>query len=227
MPLLQENRTRPKTTLRLWVTLRPLARAFGYLAAKRVLDAVLAGFLLIGTLPLMALLALLIKIEDGGPVLYRQLRVGREGRLIPFYKFRSMRVNADAARHELLGESDCVGPAFKMRRDPRVTRVGRVMRRRSLDELPQLISVLIGHMALVGPRPHLCEEVAAYTDRQRERLRVKPGLLCLREVGGRSDLDFDRWIELDLQYSETRGLLADAKILLRAIPAVLKGKGAY
>jgi lipopolysaccharide/colanic/teichoic acid biosynthesis glycosyltransferase len=198
-----------------------------YRAVKRAADVAVAGGAIMVLAPLMGLLAVLIKMEDRGPVFYKQFRVGRGGALIPFWKLRSMRVDADAMRHCLLKDSDSVGAAFKMKNDPRITKIGRIMRKLSLDELPQLFGVLAGDMSIIGPRPHLCEEVATYDERQRRRLDVKPGLLCLREIRGRSNLTFEKWIEMDLEYVDSRSVVLDAKILLGAIPAILKGDGAY
>jgi len=198
-----------------------------YLVLKRCLDVALAGLLLILLLPLLALIAIVIFIDNPGPILFSQMRVGRDNRLFRFYKFRSMVKNAPALQAQLERENEAEGPIFKMRRDPRVTRVGRILRKYSLDELPQLVSVLLGEMSLVGPRPHLPSEVAQYEDHQRMRLTVQPGLVCLREIYGRSELTFERWIELDLQYIASRSLRTDLEILLKLVPAVLCGRGAY
>lgn len=198
-----------------------------YLVLKRVFDLTAAGLLLAGFFPVFLLIAAAILLDDRGPVLYRQIRVGKGGRLFPFFKFRTMRNGADAMKAGLAARNEADGPLFKMREDPRVTRVGRWLRRYSLDELPQLLSVVRGDMSLVGPRPHLPSEAAFYTLRQRQRLRAQPGMLCLREVSGRSALSFERWIELDLLYLQYRSLGADLNILLRAIPVVVRGEGAY
>jgi len=198
-----------------------------YLVLKRCLDVALAGLLLILLLPLLALIAIVIFLDNPGPILFSQMRVGRDNRLFRFYKFRSMVKNAPALQAQLERENEAEGPIFKMRRDPRVTRVGRILRKYSLDELPQLVSVLLGEMSLVGPRPHLPSEVAQYEDHQRKRLTVQPGLVCLREIYGRSELTFERWIELDLQYIASRSLRTDLEILLKLVPAVLCGRGAY
>jgi lipopolysaccharide/colanic/teichoic acid biosynthesis glycosyltransferase len=198
-----------------------------YLLLKRCLDVVLAGCLLILILPLLAVIAIAVFIDNPGPILFSQMRVGRDNRLFRFYKFRSMVKNAPALQAQLKTENEAAGPIFKMRRDPRVTRVGRILRKYSLDELPQLYNVLRGDMSLVGPRPHLPSEVAQYEAHQRLRLTVQPGLVCLREIYGRSELTFERWIELDLQYIASRSLWTDLGILLRLVPAVLCGRGAY
>lgn len=207
------------------VEVRPLGGL--HRCVKRGVDIVVASVCLAALAPLIGMVVLLIRREDGGPVLYRQRRVGEGGREFTFVKFRSMVCDADARRAALCDRNEAVGPIFKIREDPRVTRVGRWIRRLSVDELPQLVHVLCGQMTLVGPRPHLPSEVALYTERQRARLAVRPGLLCLREVCGRSRLDFEQWVELDLYYVGRRSLALDLWILLRAIPAVLRGDGAY
>ena len=198
-----------------------------YIAAKRAGDVCFAGLALGALLPVFVLIALVIWSEDRGPILFRQIRIGRDGKPFCFFKFRSMVRNAEAIKESLLVHNEAEGPIFKMRRDPRITRMGRWLRKYSLDELPQLFNVVRGEMSLVGPRPHLPEEVSKYTHRQRQRLSVRPGLVCLREVYGRSRLSFDCWIEMDLLYIEHRSLFADLHILLRAVPIVLKGDDAY
>jgi lipopolysaccharide/colanic/teichoic acid biosynthesis glycosyltransferase len=198
-----------------------------YLVAKRISDVCLATFGLLLFLPFFVLIAIAIFAEDRGPILFRQTRVGKNGRPFPFLKFRSMVPNAEALKQQLAASNEATGPIFKMRSDPRVTHVGRWLRRYSLDELPQLINVIRGELSLVGPRPHLPHEVAYYTDRQRQRLSVQPGLVCLREVCGRSNLSFERWIEMDLLYIQYRSLRTDLRILRWAIFAVVKSDGAY
>ena len=198
-----------------------------YLAVKRTLDVCVASIALLVLAPVLLLIALAILWEDGGPVLFWQNRVGRDGKLFRFYKFRSMVRDAERLKETLAAHNEAAGPIFKMRQDPRVTRVGRVLRKYSLDELPQLFNVLRGDMSLVGPRPHLPQEVALYTARHRQRLSVRPGLVCLREVHGRSNLSFERWIELDLIYIAYRSLRTDLRILWHLVPAVLRAEGAY
>lgn len=175
----------------------------------------------------ISIIALAIKCTDGGPIFYSQERVGRGGNRFKFFKFRSMVTNADALKDKLLAHNEADGPIFKMKNDPRITPVGRVIRKWSLDELPQLWNVLRGDMSLVGPRPHLPREIAEYKNYPAERLSVQPGLLCLREVTGRSELTFEAWIASDLEYIEKRSLWLDIQILLKAIPAILLAKGAY
>lgn len=194
---------------------------------KRLVDVVVSVVALIVLSPIMALVALFIVFEDGSPIFYRQLRVGQHGREFWFTKFRSMRRDADAIKEQLMAENEAGDVIFKMENDPRVTRVGRAIRRLSIDELPQLWLVLSGTMTLVGPRPHLPKEVDAYSTLQKSRLEGKPGLLCLREVTGRSRLTFSEWVDLDLEYLRHRSILLDCWVLLRVIPAVLKADGAY
>jgi lipopolysaccharide/colanic/teichoic acid biosynthesis glycosyltransferase len=210
-----------------YVPLSPVEETVGFRFAKRLADIVVASFAIFLLSPLLLVTALLVWAEDRGPVLYRQARVGRFGKQFWFYKFRSMRVDADRIREQLLKQSDAQGAAFKMKNDPRITRIGRFIRKFSIDEMPQLFAVLAGHMAIIGPRPHLAIEVSTYTPEQYVRLAVKPGLLCLREIKGRSNLSFEQWLDLDLEYVKKRTWLLDMKIMSLAIPAVIKGDGAY
>jgi exopolysaccharide biosynthesis polyprenyl glycosylphosphotransferase len=197
------------------------------LAAKRVLDIALATLLLVLGLPVIVAIAVAIKITSGGSVLFRQTRCGLNGRLFTLYKFRTMEEGAHEKLRELLALNEMTGPAFKLRRDPRVTWLGRFLRRFSLDELPQLWNVLKGEKSLVGPRPPIPEEVAKYQPWQRRRLAMKPGLTCLWQISGRSDTsDFDQWMQLDLEYIDSWSPTLDVKILLKTIPVVLSGKGA-
>ena len=194
---------------------------------KRFLDVVVASILLIILSPLLAIIAFLIKIDSPGPVFYISQRCGKKGRLFNFYKFRSMKVGADKEKELLKEKSEVKGPVFKIRNDPRITRLGRFLRKYSLDELPQLINVVKGEMSLVGPRPPLPNEVAKYDTWQMRRLEVKPGITCLWQVRGRSDLSFYKWVKWDLWYIDHWSLGLDLMILLWTIPAVLKRKGAY
>jgi lipopolysaccharide/colanic/teichoic acid biosynthesis glycosyltransferase len=177
--------------------------------------------------PLIALAAIAIKADSRGPVFHRAVRVGRGGRKFTFLKLRSMQVGAEELRGLLLHLNEAEGPAFKLYNDPRVTRVGRWLRKLSLDELPQLLHVLEGHMSLVGPRPPFPEEVERYEPWMLRRLSVRPGLTCLWQVRGRSDLGFTEWMRLDLEYVDRLSLGLDLEILARTIPAVLSAKGAY
>jgi len=196
------------------------------LMLKRTLDVAVASLLLLIALPIVGMIALAIKLSSGGNVLFRQTRCGLNGRFFTLYKFRTMVEDAEERRRELMHLNEMDGPVFKLRSDPRVTFFGRFLRRYSLDELPQLWNVLRGDMSLVGPRPPIPEEVAKYQRWQRRRLAMKPGLTCLWQVSGRNDVDFDRWMQLDLEYIDSWSPTLDFKILLKTIPAVLSGKGA-
>ncbi len=195
--------------------------------AQRILDVIFCSVLLILLWPVFGIIALLIKCDSRGPVLFKQMRVGKDGETFPFYKFRSMVSDAEARRHLLEMQNERSGPVFKMRNDPRITRVGRVLRKFSLDELPQLINVLKGEMSLVGPRPALPSETEKYTPRQRQRLISLPGVTGLWQVSGRASLSFERSIELDLYYIEHQSIGLYFRILLLTIPAVLSSDGAY
>lgn len=196
--------------------------------AKRTLDIVLSLVALAVALPVLLLLALAVSTTSRGPILFKQERVGRGGKAIVVYKFRSMVVGAESLLEDLAALNEVrEGPLFKVRRDPRVTRVGHWMRRFSLDELPQLINVLEGSMSLVGPRPALPAEVAQYTPEEHRRLWVKPGLTGLWQVSGRSDLPWDEGIRLDLSYVEQASMAMDLRILARTVPAVIRARGAY
>ena len=194
---------------------------------KRAIDLALGGLCLLVMLPLFGAVALAIKLDSPGPVFYRQQRVGKNGRPFWMLKFRSMRQDADRLLEALRVRNEASGPLFKMRRDPRITRVGRVLRRWSLDELPQLFNVLRGDMSLVGPRPPIPAEVEAYEDWQHGRLRAVPGITGLWQVSGRSEVPFHDMVRLDLHYVRNWSLGLDLMILLRTIPAVLTSRGAY
>lgn len=198
-------------------------------ALKRTLDLVVVVPALLLLLPLFAVVALGVKLQDRGPVLFWQKRVGRYGREFPFPKFRSMWVNAEEVRAKLLAANQHgqEGVTFKMKRDPRITPIGRIIRRTSIDELPQLWCVLKGDMSLVGPRPPLVSEVARYSLAERERLAVTPGLTCIWQVNGRSEVPFPQQVEMDLDYIRQPSLWADIKLLLKTLPAVIRGRGAY
>lgn len=198
-------------------------------ALKRALDLLLVIPTLLLLIPLLALVALAIRLQDGGPVLFWQRRVGRHGVEFDFPKFRSMRVNAEAVRAQLMARNQhgAEGVTFKMKCDPRITPLGRLLRRTSLDELPQLWCVLRGDMSLVGPRPPLPSEVARYSQEDRERLCVPPGLTCIWQVNGRSEVPFPQQLEMDLAYIRQPSLWADLWLLLKTLPAVIKGRGAY
>lgn len=196
-------------------------------AAKRLLDVLIAAIVLLASSPILVGSALAIKATSLGPVLYRWPIVGQGGRPLRSYKFRTMVVNADDLKASLLAQNEMRGPVFKMKNDPRVTRIGRLLRKLSIDELPQLVSVLIGDLSLVGPRPPLQSEYRQFTPEQRQKLLVKPGMTCLWQVQGRNRIvDFDEWLALDLAYIRDWSLWLDIKILLATIPAVLRGSGA-
>jgi exopolysaccharide biosynthesis polyprenyl glycosylphosphotransferase len=194
---------------------------------KRVFDVVCATVSLVLLSPLMLLLAAAIRVTSPGPIFFRQTRCGLGGRHFTLYKFRSMINNAEQLKAELNQLNELDGPVFKISDDPRITPVGRWLRRFSIDELPQLWNILRGDMSFVGPRPAIPEEVDQYEPWQRRRLRMRPGLTCIWVLEGRNHLDFNRWIQLDLAYIDTWSLWLDAKIFLRTIPIVLSGRGAY
>ena len=195
---------------------------------KRLLDAVLASVMLVALLPLLLAVAVMVKLTSRGSTFYACEYVGRRGCRFVGYKFRTMVADAESKKAELLHLNHMKGPAFKIRRDPRITPLGRFLRKFSIDELPQLWNVVKGDMSLVGPRPPLPEEWAEFKDWQRAKLAVVPGITCTWQVNGRSDIvDFDEWARLDLQYIEGWSLWEDSKLLVRTIPAVLKGHGAY
>jgi lipopolysaccharide/colanic/teichoic acid biosynthesis glycosyltransferase len=194
--------------------------------AKRALDLAGAGTGLLLALPVLAMASVAIKLDTPGPVFFCQLRCGRDGRRFCLWKLRTMIDGADAQVAALRDRNEMDGPMFKIRRDPRVTRVGRWLRQYSLDELPQLWNVLRGDMSLVGPRPALPREVMAYKPHERERLSVMPGLTGPWQISGRSDLPFARYVELDVEYARSWSMRGDLEILARTIPAVLRGGGA-
>lgn len=197
------------------------------LAVKRTFDIVVSVIVLITLLPLMGLVAIVIKLTSPGPFFFRQTRVGMNGRQFVLYKFRSMVVDAEVMKKDLLHLNEMSGPVFKIRNDPRVTPVGRFIRKYSFDELPQLINVLKGDMSIVGPRPPVPQEVAEYEHWQRRRLSMKPGLTCLWQIQGRNRIiDFERWMKLDLQYIDNWSLKLDLKIFLKTVPLILSGRGA-
>jgi len=196
------------------------------LAAKRLLDIAVSALLLFFAAPIILLVAIAIKLTSPGSVFFKQTRIGLNGRIFTLYKFRTMIEDAHERREEVSHLNEMTGPVFKMKDDPRVTTVGRVLRKFSLDEIPQLWNVFRGDMSLVGPRPPIPEEVANYHRWHRRRLSMKPGLTCLWQISGRNNVDFDRWMQLDLQYIDNWSPLLDLKILVRTIPAVLSGRGA-
>lgn len=196
------------------------------IGCKRLLDIFVSAFLLFLLSPLLLILALLVKLTSRGPIIYRWKVVGKNGRPFVGYKFRSMVANADELKAGLEVRNEMAGPVFKLANDPRITRVGSWMRRYSLDELPQLYSVLKGDMSLVGPRPPLVSEYAHFTEYQKLKLSVKPGITCLWQVSGRNELrDFDEWVGLDLKYIRHWSLWLDFEILFKTLGVVLSGSG--
>lgn len=204
-----------------------LAAQRGTIIVKRLFDIVSATAGLLLFLPLLPFLALVIKLESAGPLLFKQKRIGEDGRPFTCFKIRSMVVDAEQLKKELAHLNEADGAAFKIRQDPRITRSGRFVRRSSLDEFPQLLNVLRGDMSIVGPRPQIPAEVAQYRDDHKVRLLVKPGITCLWQVSGRNDVDFEEWMRLDREYVENRSLALDFSILLRTLPAVMHRRGAY
>ncbi|MEA2554374.1 MAG: hypothetical protein QOJ65_2550 [Fimbriimonadaceae bacterium] len=201
--------------------------SFPYAFWKRVLDLVVASILLIVFMPLLLLIALLVRVTSRGPIIYMCRRVGKGGRTFRFVKFRTMYTDADSRLAELLQCNEKDGPIFKMKNDPRITPIGRILRRTSLDELPQLLNVVRGSMSLVGPRPPLPREVELYDNFAARRLSVKPGMTCYWQISGRSNLSFEEWMQLDNKYIEEMGFWTDLKILVKTVPAILRAEGAY
>jgi exopolysaccharide biosynthesis polyprenyl glycosylphosphotransferase len=200
---------------------------FGAEFIKRFIDVLISAMALVLLSPLFAFVALLIKLEDRGPVFFGQRRVGKWGREFKMFKFRSMSVDAEARFQTVLEQnSHASGVTFKLKNDPRITKIGKWLRKFSIDEFPQFYNVLIGDMSLVGPRPPVPREVAMYSPADRRRLEVTPGLTCFWQIGGRADIDFPEQVQLDVQYIESQSFWLDMKILLKTVPAVLLGRGA-
>lgn len=198
-----------------------------YEVCKRIFDVVMCSLALVVLSPLFLAVAIAIKLEDGGKVFYSQTRLTKGAKEFKMYKFRSMCPDADQKLAELMDQNEMDGPAFKMKDDPRITKVGRFIRRTSIDELPQLVNVIKGDMSIVGPRPPLVREVEQYTPYQMHRLDIKTGLSCYRECYGRSNIhDFDEWVESDLKYIRERSMLTDIKVILLTVKVVLTGEGA-
>jgi lipopolysaccharide/colanic/teichoic acid biosynthesis glycosyltransferase len=194
---------------------------------KRLMDIVGSLLLIIAFSPILLAAAIAVRFSSPGPILYASRRVGLGGVTFPFLKFRSMYIDAEARKAELQALNEKSGPIFKMKRDPRITPIGRFLRKYSIDELPQLFSILVGDMSLVGPRPPIVGEVRSYGKDEMVRLTVKPGLTCFWQVMGRSDLSFEKWMELDRKYVEEMSFLTDLRILAMTPSAVLRGRGAY
>lgn len=198
-----------------------------YLMMKRILDVSCSLIALLLLSPVLLLVTIMIKVEDPkGPVLFKQIRNGIHLSTFEMYKFRSMYIDAEARVEELMHLNEQSGPVFKIKNDPRITKVGKFLRKTSLDELPQLFNVLKGDMSLVGPRPPLPRETIQYTSYQKQRLLVKPGLTCIWQASGRNNISFDQWVELDLEYIKTRNFWLDLKLILMTIPALFGDKNA-
>lgn len=198
-----------------------------YEIIKRLFDIICSLISIIILSPVFILISILIKIEDPkGKILFSQDRCGKNGEIFKMYKFRSMVHNAEELLEDLQKMNEMSGPVFKIKEDPRITRVGKFIRKTSLDELPQIINILNGDMSFVGPRPPLVNEVKQYNEYQIQRLLVKPGLTCIWQVSGRNNIDFDEWIELDLKYIKERNLMLDLTLILKTIPALLGDENA-
>jgi len=195
------------------------------LKAKSAMDYIAASLILIAISPVMLIIALLVKLGDGGPIFFKQPRVGFHGRRFPCYKFRTMVTNAEALKASLMDQNEQVGPVFKIKKDPRVTRVGSFLRKTSLDELPQFINVLRGEMSIVGPRPPVPAEVKEYERWQRRRLSMKPGITCIWQVSGRNNIPFDQWMKMDMQYIDTWSLKLDFILFLKTFKVMVTGDG--
>lgn len=198
-----------------------------YLFLKRALDIVCSLLALIILSPVFLITSIAIKAEDGGKAIFTQIRVGKDNKPFKMYKFRSMCVDAEDKLKDLQDMNEMDGLAFKIEKDPRITKVGTFIRKTSIDELPQLVNILIGNMSIVGPRPPLESEVAQYNNYQMQRLLVKPGLTCYWQCSGRSNMSFDDWMDSDIDYIKNRSIWLDIKLILRTIPAVLRSVGAY
>jgi len=192
-------------------------KKLGYFIIKRIIDVVgaLCGILL--TSPIMIVVAIWIKLDSKGPVFFAQNRVGRGGRRFPIYKFRSMCPDAEGLLEKLAKDNEMSGPMFKIKEDPRITKIGRFIRKTSIDELPQLFNILKGEMSLVGPRPSLPKEVAQFTSFQKQRLEAKPGLTCYWQVGGRSNVSFEEWMEMDVEYLKDRNTVVDIVLIFKTV----------
>ena len=195
------------------------------LMAKRAIDYLLSITILILTSPIMAILSLLIKLEDGGPVFFKQVRVGKNGRHFKCLKFRTMVVNAEELQGQLMSKNEQDGPVFKIKDDPRITRIGKFLRKTSIDEFPQFINVLMGDMSIVGPRPPIPAEVKQYKRNLTRRLSINPGITCIWQVSGRNNISFDKWMEMDMQYIDNWSLKLDFIIMLKTCKVIFSGNG--
>lgn len=195
------------------------------LKVKGIMDFLLTLLILLLISPVMFIIAMLIKIEDGGPIFFKQVRVGRHGRLFNCFKFRTMVVNAEELKEKLMALNEQDGPVFKIKNDPRITRIGKFLRKTSLDELPQFFNVIFGDMSIVGPRPPIPSEVEQYERAIIRRLSVNPGITCIWQVSGRNNISFDRWMEMDMEYIDNWSLSLDLKIILKTVKIVFRGDG--
>lgn len=202
------------------------AGSIAYKIAKRTIDIAISFLAIVILLIPMLIVAVIIFVDDGGNPIFSQVRMTENGRTFKMYKFRSMCTDAEEKFAEVQKENQSDGLAFKSDEDPRITKIGRFIRKTSIDELPQLFNVLVGHMSIIGPRPPLPREVVLYTPKHMDRLLVKGGLSCICQVEGRSDMEFDKWVETDIQYIETRSLWLDILLFFKTISVVLMGKGA-
>ncbi|OOM75810.1 UDP-N-acetylgalactosamine-undecaprenyl-phosphate N-acetylgalactosaminephosphotransferase [Clostridium puniceum] len=182
---------------------------------KRIIDIICSSIGLIVLMPILLVVAIIIKIESKGPIIFEQDRVGKYGKVFKMYKFRSMVSNAEELKEKLADENERTGPMFKMKNDPRVTHIGKFIRKTSIDELPQLVNILKGEMSIVGPRPSLLKEVKQFEDWMLKRLNVKPGLTCYWQVAGRNDIEFEEWMKLDVKYVNERNILIDSILILK------------
>ncbi len=198
-----------------------------YKQIKRLMDVLLSTVALIVLLPVFLVTAIAIKCEDNGPIFFAQQRAGKDMKPFYMYKFRSMYVNAEERMNEMMKDNEQTGHAFKIKNDPRITKIGKVIRRLSIDELPQLINIIKGDMSIVGPRPILMFQMEECSPYERQRLVVQPGLTCYWQIGGRAGIKWEEWVELDLDYIENMSLWTDIKMIAKTIPAVLCGDGAY
>ena len=198
-----------------------------YKKIKRFFDCFLSAMALIVLSPIFLLTAVCIKIEDGGPVFFSQPRMGKDMKTFTFYKFRSMYVDADKKLKDLLEENEQTGHAFKIKNDPRITKVGKFIRRYSIDELPQLVNIIKGDMSIVGPRPILDWQMLECDAYEQQRQIVQPGLTCYWQIMGRSDIEWDQWVELDLDYIRDMSVWTDIKMIIKTVPAVFTGGGSY
>ncbi|WP_139903722.1 sugar transferase [Clostridium thermarum] len=203
-----------------------MEKSAGYYVMKRIIDLVLSIIGIVALSPLMILTAIAIKLDSKGPAIFSQNRVGKDGNLFKMYKFRSMVINAEELKDKLLDKNEMSGPMFKMKNDPRITRIGKFIRKTSIDELPQLFNVIRGDMSLVGPRPNLPREVKEFNEYQKKKLLAKPGITCYWQIMGRSSIGFEEWMELDIKYIRDRSIWLDIKLIFRTFFVLFGDKNA-